>query len=201
MSFSIAVLNDRSSALAPIDLSTWSNDFFSFSSLTIVLISVWSSAFNSVADLISALSFNVDISSHFKHDKNTNCSFEKFINQIPLIDRGFYSFWTSFFIFESIKNTFNSESRFHVLYEDIMIQISHKQLKPEQIKKKEHYGTNNQKVIWILQVNDETRNELNKVIIKRNYWSDLENMIDTKYYIASNSNYYYLYRDYNNAFI
>jgi hypothetical protein len=138
-----------------------------------------------------ALSFNVDISSHFKHCKNTNCSFENFINELSTPNREFYRFWTSFFTWESIKNTFNSESKFHVLYEDIMIQTSHKQLKPDQIKKKEHYGTNNRKVIWILQVNDETRNELNNLIIKRNYWSDIDNIVDTKYYITSNSKHYY----------
>lgn len=140
---------------------------------------------------------DITVSSHFKHntDKNSNgqnaCSIENFINLIGDTQaREFYRFWTNFFTYESIKNTFNSESKFHVLFENIMIHTSSKELTLKQIKNKEHYARNNEKITWILDTNESVRQEIKREIIRRKYW-DNGQVLFSKYYIVSNTNYYY----------
>ncbi len=140
---------------------------------------------------------DITVSSHFKHitDKNSNgtnaCSIENFINSIGDTQaREFYRFWTNFFTYESIKNTFNSESKFHVLCENIMIHTSSKELTLKQIKNKEYYAQNNEKVIWILDTNESVRQEIKREIIRRKYW-DNGQVLFLKYYIVSDTNYYY----------
>ncbi len=151
------------------------------------------------------ISVDITVSSHFKHntDKKSNgqnaCVIENFINSIGDTQaREFYRYWTSFFIYESIKNTFNSESKFHVLWENIMIQTSSKVLTLKQIKNKEHYARNNEKVTWILQINESSRQEIKPEIIRRKYWYNNQILFE-KYYIMSNNNYYYDFELFDNT--
>ena len=148
---------------------------------------------------------NVDVSSHFKHNKDLDstkiCSVENFINLLGNSQaREFYKYWTNFFIFESIKNTFNSESKFHILFKNIMIQTSSKELSVKQIKDKEHYAQNNEKITWILQVNDSVRQKIIPLIIKRKYYTK-NSFFTEKYYINSETNYYHDFElfDYNKS--
>ena len=130
----------------------------------------------------------ISVIAHFAHIyKTDNCNIENFLNSLGKdIDRKFYRKWTEPFTYNAIKNTFNNEYKFHVLYEDIMIMTSNKINTKEIITNKENKCVNNEKITWIL--NYEDRYELNKNIIKRNYY-DNDN-IKTEYYLISNNSYY-----------
>ena len=67
--------------------------------------------------------YEITVSSHFTHgnNKGNSCLVLNFFNLFDEPDKRFYRKWTEPFIFEAIKNTFNSESKFHILYENIMI--------------------------------------------------------------------------------
>ena len=132
----------------------------------------------------------ITISSYFAHINKTNyCKIENFINNIGGVsDINFYRKWTEPFVYNAIKNTFNNEYKFHVLYEDIMIIIVNKINTKDMIINKENKCVNNEKLTWILNI--ESRGDLNKDIIKRNYYDDMNNIIDTKYYMTSSNSYY-----------
>lgn len=129
------------------------------------------------------------ISSHFRHHKKSDCGIYNFYKNFDEKNKEFYRKWTEPFIYDSIKNTFNSDSKFHVLYDDVMIMTYINIIKPDFIKNKEKYAVNNQKIVWILKVDKEFRPELNK-IIKRIYCDDNEE-IEIKYYVESKNDYYY----------
>ena len=132
----------------------------------------------------------ITVSSHFAHiNKTNNCNIENFLYSLGNMgDIKFYRKWTEPFIYNAIKNTFNNEYKFHVLYEDIMIMISNKINTKEIIINKENKCVNNEKITWIL--NCESRYNLNKDIIKRNYYDDMNNITNTKYYMTSSNSYY-----------
>jgi hypothetical protein len=139
-------------------------------------------------ELISCVSF---VNAHFAHPStNTNkCNIQKFISSIGNDDAiKFYRKWTEPFIIESFRSCFNSKSKMHILYKDIQIITSIKINKIDMIKERESYIHNNEKLIWILKIN-ETRN----TIIRRNY-----NNLITKYYILSSDDYYYDFELYDN---
>ena len=142
-------------------------------------------------ETISVLS---SITAHFKHqnkNKISTCNSECFIHSIGKSDAiDFYRIWTQLFINESVYNCFNSNSKFHILYEDIQIITSIKINNKDFIQKKESFIHNNEKLIWILKINGSSRNTINNIIIRRKYYDKNENIV-TKYYLISDNDYYY----------
>ena len=132
----------------------------------------------------------ISVSSHFAHiNKTDNCHIENFLNSLgSKFDIKFYRKWTEPFIYNSIKNTFNHEYMMHVLYENIMIMTSNKINIKEQITNKENKCVNNEKITWIL--NCESRCDINKDIIKRNYYDNMNNITNIEYYVISSNSYY-----------
>ena len=134
----------------------------------------------------------INVRSHFKHKHaNVKCNIELFLNRFSDHNtKEFYRKWTEPFIYNAIKNTFNSEYKMHVLHEDIMIMTSYKINKKNKIKEYENKIVNDEKMIWILNIDDNNRNTLDRNLIERKYHDNMNN-ITKKYYLVSNDNYYY----------